>query len=70
VLVEEVEDDGVDEDGKDTGLAAHEDTAGAGGEGKEETWAEDNEEDDSKEHFGGFLLRIGKIKYAGGSKLT
>jgi hypothetical protein len=57
-------------DGKDTGLTAHEDTAGAGGKGKEETWAEDNEEENCKEHFGDFLLRIGKIKYAGRSKLT
>jgi hypothetical protein len=70
VLVKEVEDEGMDKNGKDTGLATHEETAGAGGEGKEEARAEDNEEENCKEHFGEFLLRIGKIKYAGRSKLT
>ncbi len=60
MLVEEVEDDGMDENGKDAGLTGHEDTAGAGGEGKEEAWAEDDEEENCKEHFGGFLHRVGE----------
>jgi hypothetical protein len=62
MLVEEVEDEGMHKDGKDTGLATHEDTAGAGGEGQEEARAEDNEEENGKEHFSDFLLIIGKIK--------
>ncbi len=57
VGVEVVEDEGVDEDGKDAGLTAHEDTAGAGGEGQEEARAEEDEEDNGEEHFGGFLHR-------------
>ncbi len=56
----------MDEHGKDAGLTAHKDTAGAGGEGQEEARAEEDEEDDGEEHFSSFLLRIGKIKYAGG----
>ncbi len=56
VGVEVVEDEGVDEDGKDASLAAHEDTAGAGGQGQEETRAEEDEEDNGEEHLD-FLLK-------------
>jgi hypothetical protein len=57
VAVEIEEDESVDKDSKDTGLTAHEYATGASGEGQEEAWAEDDEEDDGKEHFGDFLHR-------------
>ena len=57
VGIENVEDDGVDENGNGAGLAAHEDAAGAGREGEEEARAEEDEEDDGEEHSGGFLLK-------------
>jgi len=49
--VEEVEDDGVDKDGQDTGLTAHKEATGAGGDSKKETWAEKDEEDYGKKHL-------------------
>jgi hypothetical protein len=57
VGVEEVEDDGMHENGNSASLAAHEDAAGTGRESQEEARAEEDEEDDGEEHSGGFLLR-------------
>ena len=42
----------MDKHGQYTGLTTHEETTGAGGDGEKETWTEENEENDSEEHFG------------------